>query len=161
MIFRTIVLTSLVTLVSSNAFAQTKPQATGKAPSSASPAAATPLERERSLHMALEKQDYAGFNEVVGADFVYVDQHGTIRWERAKTADILKGCKATGLNLADFKSSPVGADVLVATYTLKGEWTCDGTKFPMPIYSMSVWRRQGPRWVVIAHTESPAAPAKK
>src|SRR5207248_2418825 len=128
---------------------------------SASPADAI-IAREQSLYDALTKNDYAGFNKIVGGDFIYQSVDGTIHWEITKSADQLKGCKTGKWTMSDAKVTPAGADVMVLTYTTAGEQTCDGKKSPSPIYAMSVWQKKGSDWVAVAHSETPAAkPASK
>jgi hypothetical protein len=148
----------LLTLGSSNLVAQAKQQGATKA---ASIATMAPVDIERSIFTALEKNDVAAFNEALGMDNVYVSPDGMIKWERSKTAELLKGCKTGKLTMSNVTSTPSGDDVVILTYTVTGEQTCNGKKTPSPTHAMSIWRKVGGRWVAIAHSETPAAPAAK
>jgi hypothetical protein len=149
----------LLTLGSSSLVAQVKPQGGTKAP--ASNAAMAPVERERAIYAAIEKNDIAAFNESLGADFMYASPNGVQKWERAKSTEMLKGCKTGKQTLSNVTSTPQGDDLMIVTYTVAGEEVCNGKKSPSPNYAMSVWRKVGGRWVAVAHSETPAAPAAK
>src|SRR5690242_20101374 len=99
-----IALLLLVTVGSSTLVAQAKQAGTAKTP--ASNAAMAPIDRERSIYTALEKNDIAAFNEAIGADFMYVNPDGIMKWERAKSAEILKGCKTGKQTLSNVTSTP-------------------------------------------------------
>jgi uncharacterized protein DUF4440 len=147
----------VLTLCSSTLVAQAKPPAASKArvPS----AMMAPVDRERSIFVALEKNDIAAFNEAIGSDFMYVSGDGVQKWELAKSADVLKGCKTGKLTMSDVTSTPQGDDLMVITYKVAGEQVCNGKKGPSPINALSVWRKMGGRWVAVAHSETPAVPA--
>jgi hypothetical protein len=149
----------LLTLGSSNLVAQAKQQGGTKAP--APNAAMAPIDRERAIYAALEKNDIAAFNESLGADFMYASPDGVQKWERAKSAEILKDCKTGKQTLSNVTSTPQGDDLMVVTYTVAGVQTCNGKKSPSPSYALSVWRKVGGRWIAIAHSETPAPPAAK
>jgi len=122
--------------------------------------ARSPAALERSIYAALEKNDYAAFNDAVGADFMYVEPNaGLMTWERSKSADILKDCKTGKMTLSDVKETSVTPDVVVLTYSVAGAQSCNGQRMPSPVYSMSVWHKVGGRWVAAAHSETPKAPA--
>jgi hypothetical protein len=148
----------LATIGSSTLVAQAKQQGAPKTP--ATNAAMAPIDRERSIYAALERNDIAAFNEAVGADFDMVTADGPMKWARAKSAEIMKGCKTGKQTLSNVTSTPQGDDVMVVTYTVAGEQTCNGKKSASPVHSLSVWRKVGGRWVAIAHSETPA-PATK
>ena len=151
----------LLTLASSTLVAQATKQP-GAAKTAAPNAAMAPIDRERSIYVALEKNDIASFNEALGADFMYVNADGPpMKWERAKSAEILKDCKTGKQTLSNVMSTPQGDDLMVVTYTVAGEQTCGGKKSPSRTNAMSVWRKIGGRWVAVAHSETPMAPAAK
>ena len=151
----------LLTLCSSTLVAQaTKQQGAAKTP--APNAAMAPIDRERSIYVALEKNDIAAFNEAVGADFMYVSPDGPpMKWERAKSAEILKDCKTGKQTLSNVVSTPQGDDLMIVTYTVAGDQACGGKKSPSTNNALSVWRKMGGRWVAVAHSETPTAPAAK
>ena len=133
-------------------------QAAKNQKASVSPADAI-IAQEVSIFDALTKNDIAAFNKALGADIVYQSPDGTITWELAKSAEILKTCKTGKFTMTEPKVTPVGADVMVLTYKTAGEQVCNGKKAPSPVYAMSVWQKRGGQWVAVAHSETPAAPA--
>ena len=94
----TAVLLFLLTLGSSNLVAQAKQQGGTKAP--ASNAAMAPVDRERAIYVALEKNDIAAFNESLGADFTYASADGVVKWERAKSAEMLSYARSVWRKVA-------------------------------------------------------------
>jgi len=130
------------------------------AKSPASPAATAIIAQEKALLDALVKNDIPTFNKALGSDFVYVDPNGATRWELSKSADMLKGCTTKNLSMENPEVTPVGSDILVLTYKVSADQTCNGQKAPSPMLSMSVWQKRGGKWVAVAHSETPPAPAK-
>jgi hypothetical protein len=152
---RTAFALALLAAVTTTIHAQAKPAA--KAPAAADD---SPMARERAIFAAIEKKDYAAFNEALGADFTYVEPNmGIAKWERAKSAEILKACTSGKLTVTDMKERPVGNDVMVVTYVVTGAQTCNGQKMPPTVYALSVWQKLGGRWTAVAHSETPKAPA--
>ena len=123
--------------------AQAKPQgAAATKPAAAMSASDQVIAQEKSLYDALMKNDFAAFNKALGSDFTYVDGNGAVRWEIAKSAENLKGCTMGKWTLKDVKTTPVGADLMVLTYTASGEQTCGGQKSPSPVNALSVWQHK-------------------
>jgi len=116
------------------------------------------IAQEQSIFDALTKGDVAMFNEAVGADFVFQTLDGTITWELAKTAEILKPCKSGKFTMTEPKVTPARPDVMVLTYKIAGEQVCNGKKTPSPTFAMTVWQKHGGQWVVVAHSQTTAAP---
>lgn len=157
---RPISLAALILAISaSSSLAQVKPQ--GKPAATLSAADAAVIDRERALFDAVTKVDVAGFNRLVGTDFTGVDINGAMTWELSKSAEIIKACTNGQWTLSDGKVARVGGDITIVTYTASGEQMCSGKKSPSPIHGLSVWQKRGERWVMIAHTETPAAPVAK
>ena len=63
--------------------------------------------------------------------------------------------------LKDAKVTPAGSDLMVLTYTVTGEQTCNGQKGPPTVTSLSVWQHKGNSWIAIAHSETPPNPPPK
>lgn len=156
---RVAMLVMLVTLGSTSLVAPANAQAGAK--QTASNTVIAPIDRERSIFTALEKNDVTAFNNAVGADFMYVSGDGAMKWEVSKSAELLKTCKTGKQTLSNVTSTPQGDDLMILTYTVTGEQTCNGKKSPSPTNAMSVWRKVGGRWIAIAHAETPAVPAAK
>jgi len=143
---------ALVLPLAGNAAGQAKGQK-----GSASPADAI-IAQEQLIFDALTKNDVAAFNKALGADFVYQSPDGTVTWELAKSAELLKTCKTGKFTMTEPKVTSASADVMVLTYKATGDQVCNGKKTPSPTYAMSVWQKRGAQWVAVAHSETPAAP---
>jgi len=118
------------------------------------------IAQEKSLLDAITKNDITAFNKGLGSNFVYVDPSGPMRWDLSKSAEILKACTTSKLTLENPEVTPAGSDILVLTYKSTVDETCNGKKAPPTVFSMSVWQKRGGKWVAVAHSETPAAPAK-
>lgn len=132
-----------------------------KADSAASSAAGNAVvAQEQAVLDAISRSDTVAFNKALGRDFVYVDQNGAVQWHLAQTATMLHDCGlGTGWTLDHPRTTVVGSDLVVLTYSSSGKAQCNGRTAPSPVNSMSVWRRTGGRWVAVAHSETPAAPS--
>jgi Domain of unknown function (DUF4440) len=138
--------------------AQAKPQGAPAAKPAAMTAADSLIAREKGLYDALTKNDYAAFAKGLGGDFMYVNGSGAVKWEAAKSADMLKACTTGKWTLKDAKVTPAGTDLMVLTYTASGDQTCNGEKSPSPVNALSVWEHKGGAWIAIAHSETPVVP---
>jgi len=116
------------------------------------------ITQEQSIFDALAKNDVAALNRAFGADHVLQSQDGTSTMELAKSADIVKMCKTGKITMTEPKVTPVGPDVMVLTYKTAGEQVCNGKKTPSPAFAMTVRQKRGGQWVVVAHSQTPAAP---
>ena len=114
--------------------------------------------QERAVLDAVIKRDTAAFNRALGSDFVFVDVHGPVRWQRATTSSMIAECRTGHWSIDNPQTTRVGNDLVVLTYTASIEQTCGTTKVPPSLYSMSVWQMRGGRWVVVAHSDTPVAP---
>jgi len=130
-----------------------------KADSAASMAAGNAVvAQEQAVLDAIARSDTVAFNKALGRDFIYVDQNGVVQWRLAQTSTIFHDCGlGTGWTLDHPRTTVVGSDLVVLTYSSTGHAECNGRAVPSPVNSMSVWRRTGGRWVAVAHSETPAA----
>jgi hypothetical protein len=113
---------------------------------------------ERAVLDAVGKLDTAAFNRALGSDFVFVNTGGAMLWERAKATGGILECSPGQWTIENPATNRVGNDLVVLTYTSRGDVTCGGQKLPSPFYAMSVWQMRGSKWVAVAHSETPAAP---
>jgi ketosteroid isomerase-like protein len=159
MTYRRAAVVALMTLLvaAGHAAAQAKKS---DAKSSSSADASAIIAQEKSLLDAVVKSDIAAFNKGLGSNFVYVDPAGAMRWDLSKSAEILKACTTTKATMENPEVTPVGSDILVLTYKSNADQTCGGKKAPPTSLAMSVWQKRGGRWVAVAHSETPPAPAK-
>ena len=132
--------------------------AAAKAPAKAPSAAVgnSVVAQEQALYDAIARSDTAAFNKAVGRAFVYVSQEGAVQWALANTATILGCALGSGWTLDNPKTTEVGSDLVVLTYSASTNSTCNGQPIPSPVNALSVWQRRGGRWVAVAHSETPA-----
>ena len=112
--------------------------------------------QEQAIYDAIARSDTAAFNKAVGRAFVYVSQEGAVQWTLANTATNLGCAMGSGWTLDNPKSTEVGSDLVVLTYSARTTSMCNGQPIPSPVNALSVWQRRGGRWVAVAHSETPA-----
>ena len=137
------------------AAAQAQAGKPAKAPSAAVGAAV--VAQEQAVYDAIARSDTGAFNKAVGRDFVYVSQQGAVQWALTNTSSILGCALGSGWTLDNPKTTEVGSDLVVLTYSASTKSTCNGQPLPSPVNALSVWQRRGGRWVAVAHSETPAA----
>ena len=132
--------------------------AAGKAPAKAPSAAVgnSVVAQEQAIYDAIARSDTAAFNKAVGRDFVYVSQEGAVQWTLANTSSFLGCALGSGWTLENPKTTEVGSDLVVLTYSASTTSTCNGQPIPSPVNALSVWQRRAGRWVAVAHSETPA-----
>ncbi len=122
------------------------------APATASEAV---IAEENAMLTAVQANDWAAMAKAAGADFVYVDPNGAFVWELARTAELFRGCTTKNVVTHNMQATPTAEGIMVVTYTLTAEQVCSGKKSPSPVYVLSVWHWQTPRWTMVAHSETP------
>ncbi|HKP16357.1 MAG TPA: nuclear transport factor 2 family protein [Gemmatimonadaceae bacterium] len=129
----------------------------GKSAAPSASVAAAVVAQEQSIYDAIARSDTAAFNKAVGRDFVYVSQEGAVQWTLTNTSSILGCALGSGWTLDNPKTTEVGSDLVVLTYSASTKSTCNGQPITSPVNAMSVWQRRAGRWVAVAHSETPAA----
>ena len=74
---------------------------------------------------------------------------------------LVASCEVKSYNLSGFKTKALSPTLMLVTYKATAEGTCDNQKIPSPVYSSSIWERQGADWIGVFHQESMAAPPPK
>lgn len=115
------------------------------------------IANEKSLYEAILKKDYAAFNRGLGANFTYVDNTGAQLWDLSKSAELLGACELKSYSFDKTSVREAAPNIYVLTYSVAIDQTCNGTKVPSPVHSMSVYQKKGNKWVALAHSESPAS----
>jgi len=139
------------------AAAQAQAGKPAKAPAPSAAVGAAIVAQEQAVYDAIARSDTVAFNKAVGRDFVYVDQNGAMQFALAKTSTIFAECGlGVGWTIDNPKTTEVGSDLVVLTYSARANAMCNGTRIPSPVHNMSVWQRRGGRWVAVAHSETPA-----
>ncbi len=141
--------------------AQQAPKAKS-APPKAAPTrgVSTAFAHEQEVWNALKAGDVAAFEKLVNGTFTYIDRHGIVGW----TAENSKGigrCPMTSFATEDVHTQQPAAGIVVLSYKLNYEQTCEGVKEPSPLYIMSVWQRTASSWRLVAHSETAAEQPKK
>lgn len=115
--------------------------------------------QERAIFDAIVAKDTGAFNRAIGADVMTLDGNGVGSIGRAQSAEFMSACTTGPATIEGERLTPASADVFVLAYKVSLDQTCNGQRMPSPVWSMTVWKRQGARWVAVAHSETPATPA--
>jgi hypothetical protein len=77
--------------------------------------------QEQAVYDAIARSDTGAFNKAVGRDFVYVSQQGAVQWALTNTSSILGCALGSGWTLDNPKTTEVGSDLVVLTYSASYE----------------------------------------
>ena len=123
--------------------------------------------RELAAWDALQKKDSgATFVRVVGNSptWILLGPDGITRRSAAEVArEITTNCERRGKNQLDsLRVDHVANDVVLLTYKIAVSRRCgsDTAFVTTPLYSMTVWARQGGRWQLVAQAWTPPASAR-
>jgi ketosteroid isomerase-like protein len=128
------------------------------APAAASVEAIAAL--EKSGWEAWKNKDMKAFEDILSDRIVGFgkdgreDKAGLIK---AMTAD---NCDVKSYSFSDQKLTNLGSDVAVLTFKSEQDAVCAGKKAPSPVYSTTVYVREGDKWKNILYMESPVVDPK-
>jgi len=123
------------------------------------PSISVVFEHEQQVWNALKANDLATFNKLVDPPFTYIDNTGMSAWNPEDTAARWKGCTIASLDTQEAQTQHPAEGMVILSYKLIIDQTCNGVKAPSPVNVLSVWQRHGTTWKLIAHSETPI-PAK-
>lgn len=123
------------------------------------PGVSAVIEREQAATNAVKTSDVAAFNRISGGTFTYVDPAGIVAWT-PQTSQMLKDCVTKSIETSDVKTQQPEPDIVILSYRATLDQICGGVKSPSPVLILSVWQRGPTAWRMIAHSETPPAPAK-
>lgn len=121
-----------------------------------------PLEivtQEQHLWKTIAEADSATVHKLFTADFVEVDSH-IAALDTLLVA--LQQCKLTGYELRDLQVRILGPDSALTAYRMVNTFEC-GTESKSDLHHFdnndtTTWVRRSGKWLVQAHTETPAKP---
>jgi hypothetical protein len=133
-------------------------------PSSTAPAPIDIVKLEQHLWTTMAEADFATVRSLFTPDFIQVDDH-------IQAADSLlislKHCKLESYELRDLQVRILTPDSAMTAYHVLNTFQCGTPDKPAPKSfdnnSVTVWVRQPhtQKWLVQAHTETPATPGSK
>ncbi len=123
------------------------------------PGVSVAFEREQAVNNAVKAGDVAAFNRLSGGTFTYIDPNGVVAWT-PQSSQMLKDCVTKSIETSDVKTQQPEPDIVILSYKTIIDQTCKGVKSPSPVYILTVWQRAATSWRIIAHSETPPAPAK-
>jgi hypothetical protein len=115
---------------------------------------------EKSGWEAWKNKDEKVFQDLLSDRFV-----GFSKDSRMDKAATIKGlfankCEVKGYSWSDQKLTNVSADVAILTFKAEQDATCDGKKNPSPVYSATVYVREGDKWKNLMYVEQPVMDPK-
>ena len=139
--------------------AQQPPTKTAPAKGAPSKGVSTAFAREQEVWNAVKAGDPATFEKLVNGTFTYIDRHGIVGWT-AKESKTIGNCPLASLSTEDVHTQQPAAGVVILSYKLNLDQSCNGVKEPSPLYIMSVWQRTASSWRLVAHSETAAEQPK-
>jgi uncharacterized protein (TIGR02246 family) len=111
---------------------------------------------EKAQWQAWKDRNGEAYRDVVTEDAVFIVADGSITEGRDAIIADISGheCQSNSLDFADFKVRQLSPDTAILTYTTTQDTTCEGYKLPSPVYSESVYVRQGGKWRTASYQET-------
>jgi hypothetical protein len=106
---------------------------------------------------AVEQQNMAAMQTLTSHDFVFVGAAGIVSGPELGSA--LQSCKLSSFNLSSPQLRKLSSNAAVLAYKAEQDSQCNGKpESPQLFVSDSFVRNKG-KWVIVVHTETPAATA--
>ena len=119
--------------------------------------AAAAVAKEQALWGMLKKNDFKGFDAVVGG-MMYAGATGVVpEWKPGLAEAFFKGCVLKSFAIDSMQTRTHGPDLVVLSYKATTDWRCGANRMPSPTYETAVWQRRGDRWVALYGGSTPVA----
>jgi hypothetical protein len=112
------------------------------------------IAQEKKMWDLIKMQDWSNFGAAIADDFVFVAGDGFK--DKAATLEWVKKDKLVNSSFSDWNVNQMGENAAVVAYKVNQEWTTDdGKTNKMTSYCSSAWGRQGGKWMVYSHQDTP------
>ena len=147
-----LVLASLVALVmTANA---DDPKTSGKSDKKSGDMSAKLEQMERGMWEAFKSRDVPAFQALVDKDAYGADPTGF--WPASQVGEMMKDFELRDYELENFKTTQLGADVYLLTYSAKQDASFKGQPLPKtPSFVSTVFAKRGNKWLAVYHQETP------
>lgn len=133
-------------------------------PVAAAPKMETLIDMDKKANEAFVNGDSAHFESMLGDKFVSFESG--MRMSKADIVKMVGGtkCDVKTWSIDEPQMHQIDADTYATIYKGTFDGTCGGEKIPSPTRAMSVWARNGDKWVGVFHSETlisdPKSPPK-
>lgn len=118
-----------------------------------SPAVADPAERDRQAYEAVKRKDWDAYAAMLADEQLYVTGDGV--YDKAAIVEGIKKLDIKEYTLGDFKTINVSPDVVVVTFTARGNVTLDGKPLPeVTSRESTAWVKRGDKWLSAYHQDT-------
>jgi len=116
--------------------------------------------REKSAHEAVKNKDGKFFEAFLADGFVGVGRNGRGGKDRVPKAITESKCETKSFSISDEEVTLLGEGVALMTAKITEEIVCDGKETPSPLWTASVYVKNGDNWNAIYHQTRAASDAK-
>ena len=110
------------------------------------------IELEKSFWAAWKKGDRAFFESNVAEDAVNIDANGIVRGKKAVIElEIGQPCEVNNYSMSDWHVLRIAPGVMMLTFTVKYDATCEGVKRPPHIAASSTYVKRDGKWLNVAY----------
>ena len=148
---RSMIALTLLTLVATFAFGQTKPNNSVEAQIVA---------LEKNAFEAWKNKDRKFFQEHMSEDGQYLDLNGVGGKAQYVKAIIDNDCTVSRYSLDNTKVTMLSKDVALLTYRYAHDVVCGGNPEASPLWASTIYVKRGGKWLIAFHQEIPAAQTK-
>jgi len=148
---RSMIALTLLTLVATFAFSQTKPNNSVETQIVA---------LEKSAFEAWKNKDRKFFEEHMSEDGQYLDLNGAGGKAQYVKAIIDNDCTVSRYSLDNTKVTMLSKDVALLTYRYAHDVVCGGNPEASPLWASTIYVKRGGKWLIAFHQEIPAAQTK-
>jgi ketosteroid isomerase-like protein len=117
------------------------------------------VELERNAFDAWKNKDGKFFEDFLTANFTIMTPAGPMDKAAAVKEISEHKCEIGGFSFADEAMTVAGSDAAILTIKVTADGTCEGQKIPSPVWSASVYVRDGEKWKAAYHNEVPVTDA--
>lgn len=123
----------------------------------ASPSTPDLAEQDRRAYEAIKRKDFDAFAAMLADEQLYVTSDGV--FDKAATLEGLKKLDIKDYSLGDFKTISAAPDVVIVTFTARGNVTYDGRPMPdVASRETTAWVKRGDKWLSAYHQDTAIEP---
>lgn len=112
------------------------------------------IAKEKQLWDALKNRDYEAFGKMLSSDNVYISSD--VVGGKDETVNGVRNFAPTEVNLSDWKTVVLDADVAVVTYKVDARGTSGGQPIPPgALRASTAWVKRGGEWLAVYHQDCP------
>jgi len=129
-------------------------------PVAAAPSKDSIMAIEKSGWEAWKARDGKAMEDILSDKYVGFSAAGRMDKAASIKSNSTSTCKVNSYSWSDEQLKMIGSDVAVLTFKSEQDYICDGKKGDSPVWSSTVYVREGDKWKNVYYSESKVVPEK-